>query len=172
MNPFQKLLYESDNMALEEVSNLLSQLKVQKQRWLGTNHPDSNIRRLAFKSSGVEIGEDVFISIGMVILDDYKNIVTIGDRVAFGNNVSIIAASGPNNSHLSQHPDLVVNTIKIAPVNIRNDSWVGSGAIILPGITVGEMSLIGAGSVVTKDISPYSVLAGVPGKVIRTLKNN
>nr|WP_214041532.1 hypothetical protein [Methanoculleus sp.] len=55
-------------------------------------------------------------------------------------------------------------------VCIHHDAWVGAGVIILPGVTVGEHSIVGAGAVVTKDIPPYTVVAGVPAKVIKKLQ--
>jgi maltose O-acetyltransferase len=163
------VLFYSDGMSIEEVKKLLKDMIPQKQRWLGTNHPDSKIRREAFCASGVKIGEEVFISIGMVILDDYKPLVSIGDRVAFGNYVSLVAASAPNNSLLNKLSG-INRYIKYEPIIIENDVWVGSGAIILPGVTVGEKSIIGAGAVVNRNIQPYSVAAGVPAKVIKTLE--
>ena len=55
-----------------------------------------------------------------------------------------------------------------APVRIGNGCWIGERAVILPGVTIGEKSIIGANSVVTKDIPPYSIAAGMPAKVIKT----
>lgn len=167
---FERLLFDSDGMSIKEIRRLLKCLVVQKQRWLGAFHPDSRLRCEAFRASGVKIGKGVFITIGLIILDGYKGIVSIGDRVAFGNYVTIVAASAPNNSLLCKHPEVAEGYIKTLPVNIKEDVWVGSGTIILPGVTIGEKSIIGAGSVVREDVLPYSIIAGVPGRVIRNLK--
>lgn len=56
------------------------------------------------------------------------------------------------------------------PVNIGSDVWIGGRAIVLPGVSIGDGCIIGAGTVVTKDVPPYSLLAGNPGRVIRKLK--
>lgn len=165
----ERVFFESDQLPPEEVKKLLQGLIVQKQRWIGSFHPNSKIRAEAFRASGVDVGADVFISIGMVILDGYEKLVKIGARAAFGNYVSIVAASAPNDSLLNQIPD-ALRCIKTLPIAIGDDVWVGSGAVILPGVTIGEKSIIGAGCVVTKDIPPYSVVSGVPGKVVRKLK--
>lgn len=167
----EKLLFNSDNMSIKQIQDLLKGIRVQKQRWLGTHHPDSNVRREAFRASGVKIGKDVFISIGMVVLDDYRHNVKIGDRVAFGNYVSLISASAPNKSLLRNISYVKEKLIKYAPITIKNDVWVGSGAIILPGVTIGEKSLIGANSLVIKDIRPYSMVVGSPAKLIKTMEN-
>ena len=169
-SPFETLLFHSDGMSVEEIKRLLQQLIVQKQRWLGTFHPDSRVRCEAFRASGVEIGRDAFISIGLVVLDSYQPIVKIGNRVAFGNHVSLIAASSPNNSLLCDHPEVANRYIVTLPISIEDDVWVGTGAIILPGVTIGEKSIVGAGSVIREDVPPYSVVAGVPARVIRTLE--
>lgn len=172
MNNFYNIFYESDDMHREEIITKLKTLGVQKQRWIATNHPDSSIRRLAFKNSGVDIGEDVFISIGMVILDAYENLVKIGDRCAFGNNVSLIAASGPNNSQLKDIPFVQKRFIKNEPITIGSDCWLGSQVTVLPNVTIGNHSIIAAGSIVLKDVPPYSVYGGVPAKFIRKIKLN
>jgi acetyltransferase-like isoleucine patch superfamily enzyme len=54
-------------------------------------------------------------------------------------------------------------------ITIGNDVWIGAGVIILSGVTVGECSIIGAGAVVTKDVEPYTVVAGVPAKKIKDI---
>ena len=54
---------------------------------------------------------------------------------------------------------------------IKRGAWIGAGAIILPGVTVGEYSVVGAGSVVTKDVEPYSLVVGNPARFIRTIKS-
>jgi acetyltransferase-like isoleucine patch superfamily enzyme len=59
--------------------------------------------------------------------------------------------------------------IRAEPVVIQNDSWIGAGAIILPGVLIGTGSIVGAGSVVTKDVEPFSIVAGVPAQIIRYL---
>lgn len=55
-----------------------------------------------------------------------------------------------------------------APVNIENDVWIGAGAIILPGVTIGKHSVIGAGSVIPKSVPPFSVVVGNPGRIVGT----
>ncbi len=171
MDNLEKLLFHSDEMPLEEVRALLEGLRVQKQRWIGSFHPDSKIRSEALRVSGVKVGAEVFISIGMVVLDDYKPMVSIGDRSAFGNHVSLVAASAPNHSRLAQHPYVKAKLVCTAPIAIGADVWVGTGAIILPGVSIGAGAIIGAGAVVTKDVLPGAVVKGVPARVTRILEN-
>ncbi|MDE5634180.1 MAG: transferase [Muribaculaceae bacterium] len=59
-----------------------------------------------------------------------------------------------------------------APVVIRRNAWIGAGAIILPGVTVGENAIVAAGAVVTKDVADNTVVAGIPAKYIRDIKQD
>ncbi|MBN2120915.1 MAG: hypothetical protein JW734_07685 [Candidatus Omnitrophica bacterium] len=169
---FEKLLFHSDEMDIDEIRTLLKGLIVQKKRWLGGFHPDSKVRCEAFRSSGVKLGQDVFISMGVIILDGYKPIVSIADRCALGNYVTLVAASEPNNSLLCKHPEIAKRCIKRLPITIEEDVWIGTGAIVLPGVRIGQKSIIGAGAVITDNVSPNSIVAGVPARLIRTFSEN
>ena len=171
MNFMQQLLFDSDSMSYDERAYALAKMQdgpVQRLRWLAAFHPDSSIRRAAFNASGVSIGAATFVSIGMVILDDYQNIVKIGKRGSIGNYVSIMAATSPNDSVLKDHPELR-GAIKVAPVTIGDDCWIGTGSIIMPGVTIGDKAVVGAGAIVTKDIPPLGVAHGVPARLQKTL---
>lgn len=89
-------------------------------------------------------------------------LVTIGDRVLFGPYVSIFAAT--HETEIQSRRD----SVEFArPVTIGNDCWIGGQTTILPGVTIGNGCTIGAGSVVTKDIPPFSVAVGSPARVIK-----
>ncbi len=120
--------------------------------------------RMAY-GSNTTIGNNVYINFNLTIVDDYK--VTIGNNVMFGPNVTIAVTSHP------VHPDLRREGGMFAlPVVIEDDVWIGSGAIIVPGVTIGRGSVIGAGSVVTKDISSNVIAAGNPCRVLREITEN
>lgn len=112
--------------------------------------------------SNTYLGNKVYMNIGCVILDCAD--VKIGDNVMLGPNVQIYAATHP-----------VEAIIRIAgpefakPIAIEDNVWIGGGAIICPGVTIGRNTTIGAGAVVTKDIPPNVVAAGNPARVIRVL---
>jgi acetyltransferase-like isoleucine patch superfamily enzyme len=93
--------------------------------------------------------------------------ITIGDDVWFGRNVFISDAS-----HGYQDPDTPIGLQLGAkqPVSIGSGTWVGHGAIILPGARIGRNVVVGAGSVVRGEIPDHAVVAGVPAKVVRTLE--
>ncbi len=88
----------------------------------------------------------------------------IGNNVMIAPNVIIL----PQN-HIFKDISIIIREqgISCKGIKIENDIWIGAGAIVLDGITIGKGSVIGAGAVVTKDIPPYSVAVGVPAKVIK-----
>ncbi|MGK7394447.1 MAG: sugar O-acetyltransferase [Candidatus Cyclobacteriaceae bacterium M3_2C_046] len=112
--------------------------------------------------SHIELGHDVFINFNCTMLD--VNQLTIGDKVLIGPNVQIYTATHPLDwQERARGMELA------KPVKIGSHVWIGGGAIIFPGITVGERSIIGAGSVVTKDVPADTLVGGNPCKVIREL---
>ncbi len=91
--------------------------------------------------------------------------VTLGNDVVMGPDVVIMTTA-----HAYENPDIPVRLqgdLPIQPIHIHDDVWIGTRVIILPGVTLGKGAIVGAGSVVTKDIPAYGVAAGVPAKVIR-----
>lgn len=108
----------------------------------------------------ITTGERVFFNFNCVVLDVMP--VTIGDRTLFGPNVQIYTATHPMN-----HEERASGLEYAKPVVIGSDVWVGGSAVICPGVTIGDRAVIGAGSVVTKDIPAGMFAAGNPCKVIR-----
>lgn len=110
----------------------------------------------------IKTGEKVFFNFNCVVLDVAS--VTIGHRTLFGPNVQIYTATHPLN-----YQERAAGLEYAKPIVIGDDVWIGGGAIICPGVTIGSRSIIGAGSVVTKNIPDDVLAAGNPCKVIRTL---
>jgi len=120
------------------------------------------LRILLFRWSGISIGKSAYINMGFYAIDNYqKNMIIIGKRVSVAPNVTIICDSYPNNSMLN-----IFHMRKKAKVVIEDDCWIGTGSIILPGVVIGRMSIINAGSIVTKSVDAYSIMAGIPAKKI------
>lgn len=124
----------------------------------------------------VEIGRNFYIGRDSFIETD----VMIGDNVMFGNRVAVVG-------RYDHHYQLPGVPIRLAPqmrdkdykwkgigliTTIENDVWVGYGSTVMGGVTIGEGSIIGAGSLVTKDVEPYSIYAGVPARKIRDRFDN
>jgi maltose O-acetyltransferase len=108
------------------------------------------------------VGEKVFFNFNCVVLDVMP--VIIGSRTLFGPNVQIYTATHPLN-----YKERATGLESAKPITIGEDVWVGGSVVICPGVTIGDRSVIGAGSVVTKDIPAGVFAAGNPCKVIREL---
>jgi maltose O-acetyltransferase len=111
--------------------------------------------------SNIELGERVFFNFNCVVLDVCP--VKIGDYSMFGPAVQIYTPMHPMDPVLRRAQEYG------KPVTIGADVWVGGGAIILPGVTIGSRTVIGAGSVVTRDIPDSVFAAGNPCRVVRAL---
>lgn len=112
--------------------------------------------------SNIFLGDKVYFNFNCVILDPAK--VVIGDNVLFGPNVQIYTATHPLN-YLERRTDLEF----AQAIEIGSDVWVGGSAVISPGVRIGSRSVIGAGSVVTKDVPQDVFAAGNPCRVIREI---
>ena len=108
------------------------------------------------------VGEKVFFNFNCVVLD--VTTVIIGSRTMFGPNVQIYTATHP-----IQSGERASGLEYAKPITIGEDVWVGGSAVICPGVTIGDRSVIGAGSVITKDIPADVFAAGNPCKVIRQI---
>ena len=110
----------------------------------------------------ITLGDGVFLNFNCVILDVVA--VTIGDRVQIASAVQILAADHPLGAETR-----ATGAENGRPIAIEDDAWIGGGAILCPGVTVGRGSVIGAGSVVTRNIPPGVLAVGNPCRVLREL---
>ncbi len=106
----------------------------------------------------ISVGKNVFIN-SCCRFQDQGGIV-IGNGVLIGHNVTFATLNHDESPHNRQ-------TIHPAPIKVGNNVWIGSNAIILPGVTINDGSIIGAGSVVTKDVPANCIVAGNPAKILR-----
>ena len=112
----------------------------------------------------VRLGRNCYFNFNCVVLDVCP--VTIGEYTLFGPAVQIYTAMHPMDAELRRQQEFA------KPIEIGSDVWVGGGAIICPGVTIGSRSVIGAGSVVTRDIPPGMFAAGNPCRVIREVSES
>ncbi|MGR4019694.1 sugar O-acetyltransferase [Vibrio harveyi] len=108
------------------------------------------------------LGDNVYANFNLTLIDDTH--IYIGDHVMIGPNVTIATAGHPIDPELRR--DIAQFNI---PVHIGNNVWIGANSVVLPGVTIGENSVIGAGSVVTKDIPANVVAVGNPCRVLREI---
>ena len=152
-----KELNDSNEDKSETRSRIISELLPQANKGLWIQPPF-----YCDYGSNMFIGEKVFFNFNCVVLDVME--VKIGSRTLFGPNVQIYTATHP-----IDHKERASGLEYAKPVNIGEDVWVGGGAVICPGVTIGDRTVIGAGSIVTKDLPSDVFAAGNPCKVIREL---
>lgn len=112
--------------------------------------------------TNIQVGENFFANYHFTVLDCAP--VTIGDNVQIAPNVSIYTAGHP------LHPDSRNSGYEYAlPITIGDNVWIGGNVVICPGVTIGDCAVIGAGSVVTRDVPPWTVAAGNPCRVLRQI---
>ena len=122
-----------------------------------------------FGIENVHIGSDVSIGERSILMCTRAKIY-IGDHVMTGPNVTMI--TGGHRIDIKGRPMTSITNEEKRPDNdqdiiLQGDNWIGANAVILKGVTVGEGSVIAAGAIVTKDVPPFSVVGGVPAKVIK-----
>jgi len=131
---------------------------------IGKKVDESFILIPPFYSTGgtdIRIGRNVFINQNCTMYDLAG--LDIGDDVMIGPNVSIITSGHPI-SPSQRHTAVIAK-----PIRIERNVWIGAGATIIGGVTIGENSVVGAGSVVTRDVPSNTLVGGNPAKVIRSI---
>lgn len=165
-----RLLYDYQHLSRDEMRELALRLPQKLIRWIAIHHPDNRSRVLFFELTKVVVGEGTVLNAGLTIYDEYEQRVTFGKRVAVATGVTIVACSNPNNSELNALPYVRDHLVRMDRVDVRDDAWLGTGAILLPGVEIGEGAIVGAGAVVSRSVAPYTVVAGNPARVIRSLR--
>lgn len=165
---------------LNRVSNIIVELEMYILHLTGCI-PSHHVRRLLYRAGGMKIGtgstihmyarffdsrsivigEDTII--GEKALLDGRAPLVIGNHVDIASDVMIY-----NSKHDIESPDFEA---KDAPVKIEDYVFVGPRSIILPGVTIGKGAIVAAAAVVTKDVLPFAIVAGVPAKIIGERKN-
>lgn len=108
----------------------------------------------------ITLGKNVFINSGTHFQD--QGGIVIGDGAFIGHNVVLATINHdlyPKNNRKNHY----------APIVLKDNVWIGSNATITSGVTIGEWSVVAAGAVVTKDVTPYSIVGGIPARVLKTI---
>lgn len=106
----------------------------------------------------IKIGNNVFINNNCLAMA--RGGITIEDDVMIAGNVQLLS---------NNHDEYKRQILTYEEIIIRKGAWIGAGATILPGVTIGKYAIVGAGAIVTKDIPDYAVVVGIPAKVVKTL---
>lgn len=142
-------------------------------KYIANYYTDARIRKLYWARLGVIMGKNTYANLGFTATSNFRKLIFIGDNVSIGPNVTIICDSCANNGkEINEINEVREKLTKCEPVVIEDEVWIGAGVIILPGVQIGRCAIIGAGSVVMKDVEPYSIYAGVPAKKLRMLERH
>ena len=143
---------------------------------------------LVFHPETISLGQNLYIGHGAVLKGYYDSRMSIGDNTWIGQQVFIHSSGGVTigrnvgigpavkiltSRHREEgiHIPIIQSEVERAPVVIEEDCDIGIGSIILPGVTLGRGTQVGAGAVVTRSVAPYSVVAGVPARVMRNRRD-
>jgi acetyltransferase-like isoleucine patch superfamily enzyme len=129
-----------------------------------SKHVPSNALRIACqRAKGVKFGQNCYLAYDVNIDLMYPELVEIGDNVRIGIGVIILAHDRPSDGWLAHLGETQ------RPVRIARDAVIAAGAIVLPGVTVGEFAIVREGAVVEQNVPAFTMVAGVPARVIQEL---
>ena len=142
-------------------------MKIKKKllKLIAKQLPGCGLRIRLLRMCGYVIGNSVYIGEDIIIIDDLGDTqfnLSIGDRASISPRVTFVLHTQPNESRIVPY----VNSHK-GSITVDSDAWIGTGAVILPNVTIGEGAVVGANSVVTKNVAPYTVVGGVPAHKIK-----
>jgi acetyltransferase-like isoleucine patch superfamily enzyme len=168
-NPFLAWL---DQALYSWLQGCVERMPMRGVKFLANFYPDARIRKLYWRRLGISMGENTYGNLGMRIAsNDQEQRVVIGKNVSIAPNVTfVVYSSAVNGQELNALPyvrDVLTRTGKIV---VEDEAWIGASVTILPGVTIGRCAVVGAGSVVTSDVEPYSIYAGTPARKIRDLR--
>ena len=138
----------------DEYNNLLKEL-------LGDNLGENSMVMAPIAGAAfdhIKIGNNVFINSNSLLMA--RGGITIEDDVMLAANVQLLS---------NNHDEYDRQVLLCKPIHIKKGAWIGAGASILPGVTIGEYAIVGAGAIVTKDVGDYEVAVGVPAQVVKKL---
>jgi maltose O-acetyltransferase len=134
------------------------------RRLLGSLGDDAVVRAPLYVDFGtnVTIGDRTFVNFGLVALDVAP--VTIGDDCQLGPNVQLLTPIHPLDADLRR-----AKWEQAVPITLGDNVWLGGGVVVLPGVTIGHDTVVGAGAVVSRDLPPGVLAVGTPARVVRPL---
>lgn len=133
------------------------------------------LRIWLYKQMGVNIGKDCVVEMFCYLDDQFPELIFFDDHSGPSRHVIILCHDDVAAKAEQSEPEQANFTARhgfVAPVRLKSNSGVGTGTIILPGVTIHEYAFVGAGAVVTKDVPPYTLAVGVPAKVVKNFNPN
>jgi len=160
-----KLIRVGDNVVIDDGCVLDAKGSAQQGIGIGGGVFISRATILSCKGGSIEVGDSANLGIGCVILSESR--VTIGDSCLFAAHCYLVAG-GNHDFSRTDIPIIQQPSLSRGGIHIQQNVWLGARVTILDGVTIGRDSIVGAGAVVTRDIPPFSIAAGVPARIVRT----
>lgn len=159
----------SANLEAKSTKGLLKSFLGKILQWIAmTRFPIGAKNRCRIERlRGVKIGKHVFLGGGNILDRVRPDLITIDDYVSLAGGVYILTHSNPT-TPLREILGESYHVIK--PVHIKRGAWIAVNVVILPGVTIGENSIVATGSVVMKDVPPFTIVGGSPAKIIKEIK--
>jgi heptaprenylglycerol acetyltransferase len=144
--------------------NLLSVLKQKVLHQWARGCIPLGLRVALYRAMGVRIGKHVFVGLDTWLDDQFPELIEIEDEVTISFRVTVVVHDDARRMD-GVIPGALNGTV--APVRLKRGCYLGAACLILPGVTVGERAVVGAGAVVTRDVPPGKIVLGVPARVVR-----
>jgi acetyltransferase-like isoleucine patch superfamily enzyme len=128
--------------------------------------PLASGRTWLLRRMGARIGRDVYVGFGVELDTNFPELIEIGDHVTISHGCAIV-------THMATDTATELTKLyppRAAPVRVGEGAWLCVRATLLPGVTVGRNAVVAAGAVVTRDVAPYTLVAGVPARPVKTLE--
>jgi acetyltransferase-like isoleucine patch superfamily enzyme len=124
------------------------------------------LRLALYRAMGISIGHGVFVGLDTWLDDQFPELIVIEDEVVISFRVTVVVHDDARRMDAIL-PGQADGTV--APVTLKRGCYLGAGCLILPGVTIGERAVVGAGAVVTRDVPPGKIALGVPARVTRDI---
>ena len=124
------------------------------------------LRLALYRAMGISIGHGVFVGLDTWLDDQFPELIVIEDEVVISFRVTVVVHDDARRMDATL-PGQADGTV--APVTLKRGCYLGAGCLILPGVTIGERAVVGAGAVVTRDVPPGKIALGVPARVTRDI---
>lgn len=169
----EKILRFLDNRIYSFLKKNYKKMPMRFVKSIAFFYTDARIRKLYLERLGVRMGENTFTNLGFrIVSNDFEEKLIIGDNVSIAVNAVFVCDSSANNgTEINEIPYVRDKLTCSKKIVVKDEAWIGANVTVLPGVTIGKCAVVGAGSVVTRDVPDYCVVAGNPAKVIRVLKD-
>jgi acetyltransferase-like isoleucine patch superfamily enzyme len=143
-----------------------------KKKWRKKNSHNFTTMRHPFNMDLVDVGNGTYGALNVYTFNEKSRLI-IGHYCSIGPNVQFVLSADHDTRLVSTYPfkvkycNVKMEAVSKGNIEIQDDVWIGANAIILSGVSIGQGAVIAAGTVVNKDVPPYSIVGGVPGKVIK-----